>query len=203
LDADWLKSLAALGPAEIKSLGEEYLERAGLHRKTGRPYFVDKKPDNFLFTGMIRLILPNAKIIDARRNPAASCLSTFKLYSVKGRLRITELGRNYHDYVELMAHFDRVLPASIHRVIYENMVADPQTEVCKLLDYLELPFEENCLRFYETKRTVLTPSSEQVRRPITSDAVNYWRHFEPWLGPLIQSLGSVLDAYPSVPGELC
>ncbi|HEX4160300.1 MAG TPA: sulfotransferase [Rhizomicrobium sp.] len=202
LDTNSLEALAALGPAEIEALGEEYLESARLHRKTGRPLFIDKKPDNFLFTGMIRLILPNARIIDARRNPAASCLSTFKLYSIKGRLRITELGRNYRDYVELMAHFDRVLPGRIHRVIYEDMVTDSETRIRRLLDYLGLPFEHSCLRFYETKRTVLTPSSEQVRRPITTDAVDYWRHFEPWLGPLIQSLGSVLAAYPSVPEEL-
>jgi hypothetical protein len=95
-----------------------------------------------------------------------------------------------------------VLPGKIHRVIYEDMVADPDSEVRKLLDYLELPFEESCLRFYETKRTVRTPSSEQVRRPITKEAVDYWRHFEPWLGPLIRSLGSVLAAYPAVPEEL-
>ena len=203
LDTDWLKALAAMAPAGIEALGEEYLESARLHRKSGRPFFIDKKPDNFLFTGMIHLILPNARIIDARRNPAASCLSTFKLYSVKGRLRITELGRNYRDYVELMAHFDRLLPGKIHRVIYEQMVADPESEVRKLLDYLGLPFEESCLRFYETKRTVLTPSSEQVRRPITAEAVDYWRRFEPWLDPLIQTLGSVLTTYPSVPEELC
>jgi hypothetical protein len=202
LDSDALAALAALGAAEIEALGAEYLESARLHRKTDRPFFVDKKPDNFLFTGMIHLILPNAKIIDARRHPAASCLSTFKLYSVKGRLRITELGASYRNYVELMAHFDRVLPGKIHRVIYEDMVADPEREVRKLLDYLGLPFEAQCLRFYETKRTVLTPSSEQVRRPITKEAVDYWRHFEPWLGPLMKSLGSVLTAYPLVPEEL-
>jgi tetratricopeptide (TPR) repeat protein len=202
LDTDALKALAALGPAETEALGEEYLESARLHRKTDRPLFIDKKPDNFLFTGMIHLILPNAKIIDARRNPVASCLSTFKLYSVKGRLRITELGHSYANYVELMAHFDRVLPGKVHRVIYENMVADPETEIRKLLDYLGLPFEESCLRFYETKRTVLTPSSEQVRRPISGEAVDYWRNFEPWLGPLIRALGPVLTAYPSVPEEL-
>jgi tetratricopeptide (TPR) repeat protein len=201
LDPDTFKALAELDPAGLEALGVEYLESARIHRKTGRPFFIDKKPDNFLFTGMIQLILPEAKIIDARRNPAASCLSTFKLYSAKGRLRITELGGNYRGYVELMAHFDRVLPGKVHRVIYEDMVADPETQVRKLLDYLGLPFEENCLRFYETKRTVLTPSSEQVRRPITTDAVDYWRHFEPWLGPLIQSLGSVLTAYPCVPEE--
>jgi hypothetical protein len=202
LDTDVIKALAALAPEEIEELGEEYLRHAALHRKTDRPFFIDKKPDNFLFTGMIHLILPNAKIIDARRHPAASCLSTFKLYSVKGRLRISELGRNYRDYIELMAHFDRVLPGKVHRVIYENMVADQETETRKLFAYLGLPFEESSLRFYETKRTVLTPSSEQVRQPITSDAVDYWRHFEPWLGGLKQSLGSVLTEYPEVPEEL-
>ena len=202
LDTDALAALAALGRSEIEALGEEYLGYARLHRKTARPFFIDKKPDNFLFTGMIHLILPNAKIVDARRNPAASCLSTFKLYSVKGRLRITELGATYRNYVELMAHFDRVLPGKVHRVIYENMVADPEREVRRLLDYLGLPFEAQCLRFYETKRTVLTPSSEQVRRPITSDAVDYWRHFEPFLGPLMKTLGPVLTDYPEVPEEL-
>jgi tetratricopeptide (TPR) repeat protein len=202
LDTDALKALADLGPAEIEALGEEYLQCARLHRKTSRPFFIDKKPDNFLFTGMLHLILPNAKIVDARRNPVASCLSTFKLYSVKGRLRITELGRSYRDYVELMAHFDRVLPGKVHRVIYEDMVTDSETEIRKLLDYLGLPFEESCLRFYETKRTVLTPSSEQVRRPISGEAVDYWRNFQPWLGPLIHTLGSALTAYPSVPEEL-
>src|SRR6185437_13476443 len=165
-------------------------------------FFIDKKPDNYLFTGMIRLILPNAKIIDARRNPADSCLSTFKLYSAAGRLRLTELGRSYREYVELMAHFDRVLPGKVHRVIYENMVGDPEREVRKIFEYLALPFEEACLRFYETKRTILTPSSEQVRRPITKEAVDYWRRFEPHLGQLLKSLGSALTDYPEVPEEL-
>jgi tetratricopeptide (TPR) repeat protein len=202
LDTDALGALAALGSAQIEALGEEYLAYARVHRKLGRPFFTDKKPDNYLFTGMIRLILPNAKIIDARRNPADSCLSTFKLYSAAGRLRITELGRSYREYVELMAHFDRVLPGKVHRVIYEKMVDDPETEVRELFDYLELPFEESTLRFYETKRTILTPSSEQVRRPITKEAVDYWRRYEPWLGPLTRTLGSALTAYPSVPEEL-
>jgi tetratricopeptide (TPR) repeat protein len=202
LDTDALAALAALNEAEVEALGEEYLAYAGAHRKLGRPFFIDKKPDNYLFTGMIHLILPNAKIIDARRNPADSCLSTFKLYSAAGRLRITELGRSYREYVELMAHFDRVLPGKVHRVIYENMVDDPETEVRRMFDYLALPFEEGTLRFYETKRTILTPSSEQVRRPITKDAVDYWRRFEPYLGPLMKSLGSVLTDYPEVPEEL-
>jgi hypothetical protein len=183
-------------------LGEEYLENTLIHRKLGRPFFVDKKPGNFAHIGLIHLILPNAKIIDARRNPAASCFSTFKHYSIKGQLRPTELGRYYRDYVSLMAHFDSALPGKIHRVIYENMVADPEAETRKLLDYLGLPFEESCLHFYETKRTVLTPSSEQVRRPISGEAVEHWRNYEPWLGPLIKSLGSVLTCYPDVPEEL-
>jgi tetratricopeptide (TPR) repeat protein len=202
LDTDALSALAALDADLVAALGEEYLAYARVHRKLGRPFFIDKKPDNYLFTGMIHLVLPNAKIIDARRNPADSCLSTFKLYSAAGRLRITELGRSYREYVELMAHFDRVLPGKVHRVIYENMVDDPETEIRKLFDYLELPFEDSTLRFYETKRTVLTPSSEQVRQPITKDAVDYWRHFEPWLEPLMKSLGSVFTAYPSVPEDL-
>jgi hypothetical protein len=126
----------------------------------------------------------------------------FKHYFSTARPNLTELGRFYRDYVELMAHFDRVLPGRIHRVIYEQLVADPETEIRRLLDYLGLPLEEGCLRFHETKRTVFTPSAEQVRRPISGEAVDYWRNFEPWLGPLIESLGSVLTAYPSVPEEL-
>jgi len=202
LDTDALSALASLDRDEVAALGAEYLGYARVHRRLGRPLFIDKKPDNYLFTGMIHLILPNAKIIDARRNPADSCLSTFKLYSAAGRLRMTELGRSWREYAELMAHFDRVLPGKVHRVIYENMVADSETEIRRLFDYLELPFEEGALRFYETKRTILTPSSEQVRRPITKEAVDYWRRFEPWLGPLMKSLGSVLTEYPNVPAEL-
>jgi hypothetical protein len=199
---DYLKVLAGMEPAALTALGEEYIVDTRVHRKLDRPFFIDKKPGNFAHIGLIHLILPNAKIIDARRHPAASCLSMFKHYSSKGRIRLAELGRFYRDYVELMAHFDRVLPGRIHRVIYEDMIADPEAEVRRLLDYLDLPFEESCLRFYETKRTVLTPSSEQVRRPITGEAVDYWRNFEPWLGTLITSLGSVFTEYPSVPEEL-
>ena len=199
---DYLKTLETLDPRSLTALGEEYLADTRTHRKLDRPFFIDKQPGNFPHAGLIHLILPNAKIVDARRHPAACNLSMFKHYSSRGRIRQSELGRFYRDYVELMAHFDRVLPGRIHRVIYEQLVADPETEVRRLLDYLGLPFEEGCLRFYETKRSVLTPSSEQVRRPITGEAVDYWRNFEPWLGPLIESLGSVLTVYPSVPEEL-
>ena len=117
-------------------------------------------------------------------------------------LHLNELGHVYRKYVELMAHFDRVLPGRVHRVIYEDLIAMPDAEIRRLLDYLGLSFDEQCLRFYETDRSVRSPSSEQVRRPISPDAVDYWRNFEPWLSPLIESLGSVFDAYPSVPGDL-
>ena len=199
---DYLRVISEMPASDLADLGEEYLRDSQLHRKVRRPFFIDKKPANFSHIGMIHLILPNAKIIDARRHPVACGLSMFKHYSSKGRLRLNELGLFYRNYLELMAHFDRVLPGKIHRVIYEDMVADPEAEVRRLLDYLGLPFEEKCLRFYETKRTVLTPSSEQVRRPITGEAVDYWRVFEPWLGPLINALGSAFTAYPNVPEEL-
>jgi tetratricopeptide (TPR) repeat protein len=199
---DYLRVISEMGASDLSGLGEEYLRDSQVHRKLNRPFFIDKKPANFSHIGMIHLILPNAKIIDARRHPVACSLSMFKHYSSKGRLRLNELGLFYRNYLELMAHFDRVLPGRVHRVIYENMVANPEAEVRKLLDYLGLPFEEKCLRFYETKRTVLTPSSEQVRRPITSEAVDYWRVFEPWLGPLINALGTAFSAYPTVPQEL-
>jgi len=200
--AEYLKRLAQLDAATLAALGEGFMADTRKHRQTDRPLFIDKKPANVSHVGLIHLILPNAKIIDARRHPAACSFSMFRQYSSKGRLRLAELGRFYRDYVELMAHFDKVLPGRVHRVIYEDMVADPEAETRRLLDYLGLPFEESCLRFYETKRTVLTPSAEQVRKPISGDAVDHWRNFEPWLGPLIRSLGTAMSEYPSVPEEL-
>jgi tetratricopeptide (TPR) repeat protein len=199
---DYPRVLEKLDPSTLAQFGEEYLENSRLHRKLGRPYFIDKSPNNHFHVGLIHLILPNAKIIDARRHPLACCLSMFKQNFSNANLRLSELGRVYRDYVELLAHFDRVLPGRIHRVIYEDMVANPEAEVGRLLNYLGLPFEESCLRFYETRRTVLTPSSEQVRRPISAEAVDHWRNYEPWLAPLIKSLGSALAAYPLVPDEL-
>ena len=195
-------AIAKLTPSKLAELGEAYLEDARLHRKLGRPFFVDKRPGNWLYAGLIHLILPNAKIIDARRHPVAQSLSVFKNYFAKARPRLAEFGQLYRDYVSLMAHFDRVLPGRIHRVIYEEMVQDPERETRRLFAYLRIPFEENCLRFYETKRAVVTPSSEQVRRPISGEAVEHWRHYEPWLGPLITSLGAVFTDYPSVPADL-
>jgi tetratricopeptide (TPR) repeat protein len=195
-------ALAQLEPATLKAWGEEYLRSASLHRKLDRPFFIDKAPANFWHVGLIHLILPNAKIIDARRNPAACLLSMFKVYFNMPRPRLTESARSYRDYVALMAHFDSVLPGKVHRVIYESLVGDQEGETRRLLDYMGLPFEEICLRFHETKRTVLTSSSEQVRKPISGDAVDYWRHYEPWLGPMLKSLGSAFTEYPSVPEDL-
>lgn len=200
--SDYRKVLARLDPDELAAMGEEYLARAKAHRRLGRPFFIDKTPGNYWHVGLIHLILPNARIVDVRRHPADCSLSVFKHYFAKARPRLNELGGVYRDYVELMAHFDRVLPGRVQRVIYEELVADPQQQIRRLLDGLGLPFEDSCLRFHETERPILTPSSEQVRRPITAAAIGAWRHYEPWIGPLIESLGSVLTAYPSVPEEL-
>jgi tetratricopeptide (TPR) repeat protein len=200
--SQYFENLAKLSPEARTQLGEQYLERARLHRKTGRLFFIDKDPGNHFHVGVIALILPNAKIIDARRNPAAACWSQYTLQFKMTNLRLTEYARAWRDYAELMAHFDAVLPGKIHRVIYENLVSDTDGEVRRLLDYLDLPFEENCLRFYETGRAVMTPSSEQVRRPITREAVDHWRHFEPWLGPMLNTLADAFTSYPDVPAEL-
>ncbi len=194
--------LADQAPSDFQALGEEFLERTRIQRKLGRPFFIDKLPNNFAHVGLIHLILPNAKIIDARRHPLGCCFSGFKQHFARGQnftYDLAEIGRYYADYVELMAHFDTVLPGRIHRVIYEQMVADPEREVRRLLDYCGLPFEAGCLRFHENDRAVRTASSEQVRQPIFTDAVDHWRHFEFGLGPLKTALGRVLDAYPSAP----
>jgi hypothetical protein len=155
-----------------------------------------------LHIGLIHLILPNAKIIDARRHPLGCALSCFKQHFARGQAfsySLTDIGRYYADYVRLMAHFDLVLPGAVHRVFYENMVGDPEAEVRKLLDYCGLPFEEACLNFHQNDRAVRTASSEQVRQPIFTSGMDQWQHFEPWLGPLKSSLGEVLLRYPEVP----
>ncbi len=192
----WLPVLDAAAAAEA---GEDYLKRAALYRRSDRPFFTDKASANLWHVGAIHLVLPGAKIVDVRRHPAANGFSRFRQYFGKTNLRLAELGREYRDYVDLMAHFDQVLPGKVHRVIYEELVANPEREIRKLLAYLELPFEEACLHFHTTKRAVLTPTSEQVRKPISSEALEHWRNYERWLSPLLESLGPVLAAYPAVP----
>jgi hypothetical protein len=173
-----------------------------IQRKTPRPFFIDKMPNNFAHVGLIQLILPNARIVDARRHPLGCCFSCFKQHFARGQTftyELNEIGRYYRDYVELMAHFDAVLPGRVHRVFYENMVEDTESEVRRLLEYCGLPFEEGVLRFHENQRAVRTASSEQVRQPIFREGLDQWRHFEPWLDALKRALGEVLDAYPNTP----
>jgi predicted Zn-dependent protease len=189
-------NIASLDRGTLTGMGEAFLEVAQVHRKLGRPFFIDKMPNNFHHIGLIQLMLPNAKIIDARRHPMGSCFSAFKQHFAQGQAfsyDLTDLGRYYRDYVDLMAHFDAVLPGRVHRVIYEDMVEDTETEIRRLLDYCGLPFEEACLRFHENARTVRTVSSEQVRRPIFRDGLEQWRVYEPWLGPLKEALGPALE----------
>ena len=194
-------ALARASRGELRALGEEYLERTRLHRKLGRPFFIDKMPNNFAHIGLIHLALPNAKIIDARRHPLACCFSNFKQHFARGQnfsYSLDDIGRYYRDYFELMAHFDAVLPGRVHRVIYEDLIDDTDREVRRLLDYCGLPFDEGCLRFFENERPVRTASSEQVRQPINRAGVEQWKHYEPWLGPLKAALGPVLQSWNNV-----
>ena len=196
------EALGELTAADLRSLGEEYMARAAPHRKLGRASFIDKMPNNWAHLGLIALILPNARVIDARRHPLGCGFSGFKQHFARGQAftyDLTNIGRYYADYVELMAHFDTVAPGRVHRVIYEAMVADPEAETRALLAACGLPFEDRCLRFYENDRAVRTASSEQVRQPIFTDAADHWRNYDPWLGPLKAALGPVLEAYPRAP----
>jgi tetratricopeptide (TPR) repeat protein len=200
-DGSYPESLATLTADEARALGEEYLERTRVQRKTDRPLFVDKMPNNWAHVGLIRLILPNAKIIDARRHPLGCCFSAFKQHFARGQgfsYDLTDLGRYYADYVGLMAHFDAVQPGAIHRTIYERMIADPEGEVRKLLAYCDLDFEPGVMKFHENDRAVRTASSEQVRRPIFTEGLDQWRAFEPWLDPLKAALGPVLETWDRV-----
>jgi predicted Zn-dependent protease len=194
--------LAYLPPEEFERRGIEYIENTRVQRVTDKPFFVDKMPNNYAHVPLIHLILPNAKIIDARRHPMGCCFSNYKQHFARGQhftYALGDVGRYYRDYVELMAHWESVLPGKVHRVIYEQLVEDPGGEMRRIFDYLGLPFEEQCLRFHETERPVRTASSEQVRQPLYKSGVDHWRHFEPWLGPLKDALGPVLDRYPDVP----
>jgi predicted Zn-dependent protease len=193
--------LAGLDRDALHALGAGYLESTRVQRKTGVSFFIDKNPNNWLYLGLIQLMLPNARIIDARRHPLACGFSCFKQHFARGQsfsYDLGDLGRYYRDYVELMAHFERTLPNRIHRVLYESIVADTESEVRRLLAYCKLPFEAGCLRFYENPRAVRTASSEQVRQPIFDEALEHWRNYERWLGPLKEALGSVLDEYPAM-----
>ena len=200
--ARYPKVLGELSLEASQALGSQYMEQTRIQRKTAKPFFIDKMPNNFLHTGLIRLILPHAKIIDARRHPMACCFSGFKQQFAEGHrysYSLEDLGRYYREYVDLMAHFDRISAGKVHRVIYERMVDDTEAEVRSLLAYCGLEFESDCLRFYDNDRPVRTPSAQQVRQPIYRDGIEHWRNYEPWLEPLKAALGDALDRYPDSP----
>ncbi|MGI9232457.1 MAG: tetratricopeptide repeat-containing sulfotransferase family protein [Woeseiaceae bacterium] len=183
----------------FRRLGEDYLHRTERHRELMLPHFTDKMPNNFVHVGLVSLILPNAKIIDARRHPLDSCLGSFKQLFARGASNtysLFEIGEFYLEYIRMMKHWDDVLPGKVLRVQYEDNVADLDTQVRRILDYCELPFDEACLQFWETDRAVKTASSEQVRKPIYSSSVHLWRRYEAHLAPLIEVLEPVLRELP-------
>ena len=185
--------LAELPSEDFKRFGERYLADTRLYR-SGKPRFIDKMPNNFRHIGLMHLILPNAKIIDARRGAMACCFSNFKQLFASGQqftYSFEDIARYYRTYVELMAHWDRVLPGKVLRVQHEELVADFEPQVRRILEFCELDFEPACLEFHKTERRVHTASSEQVRRPINTEGLEQWRRFEPWLGPLAQALGEL------------
>jgi tetratricopeptide (TPR) repeat protein len=185
--------LRELTPTDFKRFGDKYLGDTRVYR-VGRPHFIDKMPNNFRHIGLIHLILPNAKIIDARREPLACCFSNFKQLFASGQeftYSLEDIGRYYRSYVELMQHWDAVLPGKVLRVQHEDLVDDLESHVRRILTFCGLPFESQCVEFYKTERSVRTASSEQVRQPIFKEGVDQWRNFEPWLGPLKQALGDL------------
>ncbi len=192
--------IAKLSADQARDLGETYLRQTEIQRKSDKPFYIDKLPNNWLHVGFIRLILPNAKIIDARRHPLDCCFSNFKQHFARGQAfsyDLADMGRYYADYVDLMDYFEGVLPGHVHRVFHEDVLADLEAEVRAMLGWLGVPFEQACLEFHKSDRAVRTASSEQVRRPINRDGVGQWRAVEPWLDPLKAALGPALDAYPA------
>ncbi|MEO0575977.1 MAG: sulfotransferase [Pseudomonadota bacterium] len=184
--------LETLSSEDFERHGIQFIEDTRIHRQDA-PSFIDKMPNNFRHIGLIHLMLPNARIIDARRHPMACCFSGFKQLFAEGQeftYDLSDVGQYYRDYVSLMDHWDAVLPGKILRVNYEDVVADIETQVRRILDHCGLEFETACVDFYRNKRSVRTPSSEQVRQPIYTTGLEEWRHFEPWLGPLKSALGS-------------
>ena len=178
----------------FRRFGEQYVKDTRVYRADA-PLFIDKMPNNFLHIGLIRLILPNARVIDARRDPMACCFSCFKQLFGEGQeftYGLEQVGRYYRAYARLMDHWDRVLPGFVLRVMHEDVVDDLETQVRRILDFCDLPFEEACINFHETERNIRTPSSEQVRQPIYRSGLEQWRNFEPWLDPLKDALGPEL-----------
>lgn len=194
---NWLEAVGRSNSDSLRALGDDYLRSAAKYRRTDRPIFTDKMPNNWSYVGLIHLMLPGAKIIDVRRHPLACCFANFALYfnrNTNFASSLEDLGKFYRAYVELMDHFDQALPGRIHHVQYEILVDDLEGEVRRLLEYLDLPFADSCLRFQENQRAVHTPSAAQVRMPLNRRGVDYWRHYEAFLGPLREALGPILGS---------
>ena len=201
-DSEYPTGISDWSADRLHAAGEEYLNRTRIQRRTDRPFFIDKLPNNWAHVPFIHLILPHARIIDARRHPLGCCFSNFKQHFARGQgfsYAFDDMGRYYRDYVRLMAHIDTVLPDRVHRVFYEDMVDDTDRTVRALLDACGLPFEPACLAFHQTERAVRTASSEQVRQPIFREGTEAWKPYDPWLDPLKAALGTVADTYPMVP----
>jgi tetratricopeptide (TPR) repeat protein len=195
-------ALAELDAEALESLGQEYLDRTRIQRGQGKTFFIDKMPNNWVHAGFIRLILPDSKIVDARRHPLDCGFSNFKQHFARGQsfsYDLAHIGQFYADYVRMMAHLDVVQPGKIHRVIHERLVENPEAEVRALLAYCGLKWEDACLRFHETKRPVRTASSEQVRQPLSRAGFDRWKPFEQWLGPLKEALGPALAHWDDAP----
>jgi tetratricopeptide (TPR) repeat protein len=194
-EPEYPANLAELTHDELTAFGEAFIKDTMIHRKAGTPFFIDKMPNNFRHIGLIHMILPNAKIIDARRSAMGCCFSGFKQLFAEGQeftYGLEEIGHYYSDYVRLMDHWDSVLPGKILRVRYEEVVADLETQVRRLLDFCGLPFEETCINFHQTERAVRTASSEQVRQPIFKSGIDQWENFSLYLDPLRDVLGPEL-----------
>lgn len=201
----WLDALPGMSQHQAQQLGDHYIEATRRFRRTGRPFFTDKMPSNWVFLGLIHSILPNAKIIDIRRHPMGCGFANFSQHfnwGINFSYNLDHIAQFYTEYVRQLAHFEAVLPGRVHHLSYESLVEDTESEVRRLLDYLELPFDETCMRFFENRRAVYTPSSEQVRSPINRDGMERWKNYESFLAPLKQSLGSVLEHYPESPPDL-
>jgi tetratricopeptide (TPR) repeat protein len=199
--ADWIHALGGFSADDAARLGAEFIERTRIQRKTDKPFFIDKLPNNWNYLAFIRLILPNAKIIDARRHPLDCCFSNYRQHFAKGQAfsyDLAHMGQYYADYVKVMAHFDAVQPGYVYRVIHEQLLENPEDEIRRLLAFLDLPFEEACLHFHQNTRAVRTASSEQVRRPINRDGVDQWKPYAAHLEPLKRALGRLWEVYPAI-----
>ena len=198
------ESARELEGQDWRAYGQRYLEDAARHRFTDRPFFTDKMPNNFPLLGLLHLILPNARIIDARRHPLDSCIGCYKQLFAKGQnftYDLEDLAHYYRNYDAMMSHWQAVLPGKVLTVHYEDTVADLERQVRRILDHCGLPFEESCVRFHETRRAVRTASSEQVRQPIYSDALGTWRHYAPFCDWLVADLKPIVDALPASVGR--